>query len=694
MEPTKLANEPGRVIPNTEVPALNGRLQPVCPDCVNQVKLTDSQQRSGVQHRPLHEIQRQAVSPGDTRTELERFKLDMRKYAPVQKSVKGLPWPGTWLCPSCDELVPGSFNYDAPEDAIYLEYECQRCGPQRERHHDVLFVKGRPAAVPRQPERTYAGHTIHPIINALPKTVETLCPECSCLILGRCYVKDDIVWMEKTCPAHGYFRDKINSDVELYLRGTRTGFQDERGVYTPQVENATACPSDCGLCNQHQSTACLAQIDLTNRCNLTCPVCFASANQAGYVSEPTYDVVVEMLQALRNLHPHPATAIQFTGGEPTLHPDFFAIVRQANQMGFSHVQIATNGIAIANREFAERAAEAGLHTLYMQFDGLGDELYRKLRSEPLYEKKLAAIENCRQTGMKVCLVPTVVKGVNDDQVGPIFRFAAEHADVISAVSYQPVAFTGRISRRDLEQQRYTLGDLAHDLADASGADLRRDFFPLNHIAPLSRIMQTLDGKPKIRTSCHSDCAFGTYFFVTPDHQAIPIPRLFDTMKLFGGFNELAARIERTRPDKMANWKDKLDIMLTFLRSYRWSARDFRVTPLAFIRALKGMTDKHHGRGAADGKTYRTLMAAGMHFMDRYNYDTERVKRCVILYSTIDGVYPFCTINGGPTYRPLLEKMHAQSPEQWQAANPNIPLRPSSDPVKYSPSEPEAPARDT
>jgi uncharacterized radical SAM superfamily Fe-S cluster-containing enzyme len=328
-------------------------------------------------------------------------------------------------------------------------------------------------------------------------------------------------------------------------------------------------------------------------------------------------------------------------------------------MGFSHIQIATNGLRMADPDFAARAAEAGLHTLYLQFDGLDDGQYERLRAVPLLEKKLRVVENCRQTGMKICLVPTIVKTVNDDQVPAIFRFAVENADVISAISYQPVAFTGRIDHEERMQKRYTLGDLAHDLAACSGADLQRDFFPLSFMTPLSRIMQTVDGKPKIRTSCHSDCAFGTYFFVTPDRQAIPVPQVFDIARLMTRFDDLAARIERQRPSGMANWKDKLDIVLAFLGSYRWSERDFRVTPLTFLHALRGMTNKAVGRGAAGQRTYRTLMAAGMHFMDRYNYDTERIRRCVILYSTPDGIYPFCTINGGPTYRPYLEQMIAQ-----------------------------------
>ncbi|MGD8454579.1 MAG: radical SAM protein [Phycisphaerae bacterium] len=664
---------------HTDVPPQDGTIRPTCPAA------GETAQHSGVLHRPFQDIHRHAVRPETARTDLEQFKLDMRKYSPVQRGREALPWTGTWQCARCGELVPGQLLYEESPDEIALEYACPTCGTYRERHDDVLFVQQpTPPLHPRQPRHTYTGFPIRATVTELPKTVETLCPECSCLILGRYYIRNDAVWIEKTCPEHGYFRDKISSDVGLYLRATRAGFQDERGVHRPQVTAGNACPTDCGLCNQHHSTTCLAQIDLTNRCNLTCPVCFASANQAGYVSEPDFDMVVEMLQSLRELHPHPATAVQFTGGEPTIHADFHRLVKKANEMGFTHVQIATNGITHANLEFAERSAEAGLHTLYLQFDGLDDAMYRKLRAEPLLEKKLAVVENCRRTGMKICLVPTIVNDFNRDQVPKIFNFAVQNADVISGIAYQPVTFTGRISRQDLEKKRYTLGDLAHDIAACSGADIERDFQPLNTVAPLSRMLQTIDGKPKIRPSCHSDCAFGSYYFVTADRQAIPIPKLFNYLRLMHGFNEFADRIERRRPNKRANWLDKLSLALLFLRTYRWTERDFRVTPFTFLNALRGMTNKHEGRGSAGENKIRTLMAAGMHFMDRYNYDTERVRRCVILYSSVDGIYPFCTINGGPTYRPFIEAMYGQSPAEWQAQNPNAALRPSSHPNAVMP----------
>jgi uncharacterized radical SAM superfamily Fe-S cluster-containing enzyme len=654
----------------TALPVQNGSIEPLLGGHGPFAPCTPDVQHSGLLNRPINAISRPAVESGDAHTELEQYKLSLRRYSPVQKGIAGLPWVGQWHCLRCESTVPGQIMYSAPEDAIYLEYECPTCGAYREKHHDVLFVRRMPSAPLRQPRTTLGDFPIRPILSEFPKTVETLCPECACLILGRYYIRQNEVWMEKTCPEHGYFRDKITSDAELYVRAMHTGFEDERGAERPQVQHASNCPTDCGLCTQHHSTACLAQLDLSNRCNLTCPVCFANANQAGYLAEPSYEMVVEMLQALRDLRPAPATAIQFAGGEPTLHPDFLRIITQANRMGFSHVQIATNGIKMAERDFARRAAEAGLHTLYLQFDGLDDNQYRQLRGRPMVETKLAAVENCRELGLKISLVPTIVKTVNDNQVGEIFHFAARNADVISSIAYQPVAFTGRIRRHELQKKRYTVGDLAHDLAAATGADVKRDFFPLNHVVPLGRILQVLDPQPKIRPSCHPQCALGTYFFITPQGEGIPIPKLFDTMRLFTGFNELAQRIERQRPDKLANWRDKLDIALTFLRSYRWTERDFRVTPFTFIRSLRGMTDKSLGRGKAGRKNYRTLMAAGMHFMDRYNYDTERVRRCVILYSTPDGLYPFCTINSGPTYRPFIEKMYSRPLENQGKSPPH------------------------
>ncbi|NLX03868.1 MAG: radical SAM protein [Phycisphaerae bacterium] len=597
-------------------------------------------------HPPvLDEAARPAVTEETARTELDRYRLSLRRYDPRRA---GLPWATQAQCPRCGDVVAAEFRLSGGR--VVLAYHCPNDGRHQEVHHDNIFTGS-------SREETFGGSAIEPMVRELPRTVETLCPQCGCIILGRYYVRDGAVWIEKTCPDHGHFSDCINRDVRLFSKAAWQSFDEPRGLEHPHVADSQRCPSDCGLCPSHQSAACLANIDLTNRCNLNCPICFANANVAGYVYEPTFDQVVVMLQRLRDYRPIPSTCIQFSGGEPTLHPEFFRIVAKAADLGFSNIQIATNGLKMADPEFARKAAQAGLHTLYLQFDGVDDEVYRRTRGRPLMEVKLAAIENARKFDMKVCLVPTIVRGENDDQVGKILRFAAENADVISGISYQPVSFTGRIDRSELHRKRYTLGDLAHDIADASGADLDRDFFPLSFTVPFSEMLSVVCRAPKIQSSCHTECAYGTFFWVSPDKKLYPFPQVFDLEPLFRGLHDLKKKADRRG---FVRWTDKLKALWLFYRHFRPDRAPKDLSFYRMVRSLRGMVNKKTGRGPQAERNYRTLMAAGMHFQDRYNFDCARIRRCVIHYSTPEGIFPFCTYNCGPNYRPLVEKMHARS----------------------------------
>jgi hypothetical protein len=586
----------------------------------------------------------------ETAADLAAFRESVRRFAQRYRSLP-VDFPAT--CPTCRQVVPAVF--DKVGRQVVLTYDCTRCGKRQEVHHDAIWTDAA-SDFPGSAERTFSGSRIRPVVRRLPRTVETLCPHCAAVILGRHFVQDGAVVIEKTCPDHGYFRDCINADVLLYSKAAWWTFEEHPGHKFPQVTGGDCCPSDCGLCNQHLSSSCLAQIDVTNRCNMRCPVCFADANAAGFVFEPDYDEVVRQMRVLRDLRPTPATAIQFTGGEPTIHPDFLRIVAGARDMGFSHIQIATNGITIADADFAQAAADAGLHTLYLQFDGVGEEPHRRTRNFPgLWEKKLAAIENCRRTGMKVCLVPTILKGVNDDQVAGIFHFAVENIDVVSAVSYQPVAFTGRIDATELAEKRYTLGDLAHDIAGASGASPLRDMYPLSIVVPLGQLLEALTGSSKIRPSCHPDCAFGTYFLISPEGKAYPFPRVVNVEGMFTEMNRIAADIRRRG---RTTWLDKWRTIRMFKRHFNEDAAPPGLTLKRFLSSLYGLVDKSAGRGEGQKLTYKTLLCAGMHFQDRYNYDVQRVKRCVILYSTPAGVFPFCTFNCGPAYRQIVQRAYA------------------------------------
>ena len=597
------------------------------------------------------------VMPDRASRSLTKFRQSMRKFCPDGHK---LPLVMQSHCLGCDELVQGRF--ELVDGQVILSKNCPQCGQSREVHHDAIFtqaVSDRPASA----EQTFSGTPIRPVVRSLPRTVETLCPQCGAILLGRYYLVDGKVLAEKTCPEHGYFRDCINSDGRLYLKASHWSFEEGPGQQLPQVRDAHHCPSNCGYCNQHISSGLLSQIDLTNRCNLNCPVCFANANSTGRVIEPSFEQVVELLQQLRDLRPIPATAVQLAGGEPTLHPEFERIVAQAISMGFSHVQAATNGLKLAQKEFAKSCAQAGLHTIYLQFDGLGADVYKKLRNRDIWQEKLKCIENCHENEIKVCLVPTIIKGTNDDQVGKILQFAIENIEVVSGISYQPVCFTGRIDHDQRQQQRYTLGDLAWDISESlENCQVYRDFYPLSIVKPFSTLLQALQKAPKITCNCHPDCSLGTYLLVSPQGKAYPFPLVFDIEGLFTQMNSLAKRLASK---SQINWLDKWAVYRLFRRHRKKGAGPRDLTVGKFVKALMGMVDKSKGRGQAGQKTYRTLMVAGMHFQDRYNFDVERVKRCAIPYSTKEGIFPFCVYNSGPMYREFVEQIHSCTLEAYQ-----------------------------
>jgi uncharacterized radical SAM superfamily Fe-S cluster-containing enzyme len=511
-----------------------------------------------------------------------------------------------------------------------------------------------------QPETTHAGAAITPVRKTLPKSTQSICPECTKLIDARLFEENGKVYMEKSCAEHGYFRDLYYSDVNLYLKMEKWHFGDERGLSNSAITGAKKCPEQCGLCSMHQSHTALANVDLTNRCNLTCPVCFANANAAGTLYEPDFDTIRRMLQALRNERPVSTKVVQFSGGEPTIYPRFLDVLRLAKEMGFTHVQAATNGILLADLEFAQQCAEAGLQTLYLQLDGVCDDIYRRTRGESLWEKKLACIENCKKTGMKIVFVPTIVRGINDHQVGDIVRLALENVECMSGISFQPVAFTGRISRHELEAKRFTQADLAHAVADQTGlTDKYHDWFPLSCVTPFSKLHGAIRGEEVTTISCHPHCSLGTYLFVDKaSHRAVSITRFFDVGNALQDMYTNATKADGG--GLFAKSWAGIKAWNTLRRHFHPEYAPPGLTFERFLDTLRGFTDKKIGRNGNDGIiTYRTLLVAGMHFMDSYNYDVERVKRCVIHYAAPDGlIYPFCAYNSGPAFRERIEKKYS------------------------------------
>jgi len=486
----------------------------------------------------------------------------------------------------------------------------------------------------------------------LPKTVRSMCPECDSYIQAVILEKENKIWMEKDCPKHGHFKDIIYSDARLYQKIHKFKLEDAPKISNPLKYNPE-CNLNCGLCNNHESRACLTNIDLTNKCNLNCPICFANANKQGYAYELTIEQARECLENVKKTNsPQGTNVVQFSGGEPTIHPQFLEIVRLAKDIGFKHIQIASNGIKIANSlDFAKECKESGLHTVYLQFDGTNDKLYKKIRGLPLFETKKKAIENARKAELKIILVPTLVKTINDQEVGKILSFAIENADVVSGISFQPVSFCGRINEKERLKQRYTLSDLANDLEKQTGrVNAYEDFYPLSITVPFSKFYSAMLGYSTVNVSCHSDCGIGTYLIVNKKtKESIPITRIIDMEKFMYEINELTKNSYLPRAILL------LKFFYILKNNFKYENAPESLTPLSIMREIAA-TVKFAKRGAE----WTMLLVAGMHFQDKYDFNFDRIKKCVIHYSAPNGfIYPFCTYNSGPTYRNLVEKQFSK-----------------------------------
>jgi uncharacterized radical SAM superfamily Fe-S cluster-containing enzyme len=268
----------------------------------------------------------------------------------------------------------------------------------------------------------------------------------------------------KDCPQHGHFEDVYWADIKTYKRFEEYS-KIGKGISNPRTKTEKQCPYDCGLCPNHKSHTVLSIIDVTNACNLQCSICFAHAGKIGYLYTPTLEQISETMDNLRANMPVPPPAIQLSGGEPTIRPDFIEIVKMAKDKGFRHIEVNTNGIKIADEkngvEYVRQLKAAGADTFYISFDGVTPEPYvgrapnhldekgKQDYAKWLFDIKLKAIQNCREAGVhSVVLVPTIVKGMNDDQLGDIINFAIKNIDVIRCVNFQPVSFrTARCQTR-------------------------------------------------------------------------------------------------------------------------------------------------------------------------------------------------------------------------------------------------------
>ncbi len=481
------------------------------------------------------------------------------------------------------------------------------------------------------------------------KETKSICPECFKVLNATIFEENKVVYISKECPEHGGFQDVYWSDYGQYLRAEK--FRHEgSGLKNPRTETKQGCPFDCGICPQHRSHTALAIIDVTNRCNLRCPVCFATAGTTGYVYEPTKNEIRGMLENLRRNDPVPATALQFSGGEPTIRADLFELIGMAKDLGFRHVEVNTNGLRLAQSvDYCRGLGEAGMSTVYLQFDGVTPDVYEFTRGVDLLKIKKKAIENCREAGVhSVVLVVTLIKGVNDHQLGDIIRFAVQNFDIIRCVNVQPVSICGRIPLEEREKMRITIPDFMAAVEEQTGGKIKvEDFYPVPTVVPIAQAVGSLKGKRYVEFTAHPHCGMATYVFIE-DGEMVPITHYGNVEKFMKTMGKVYEEMEKGRKGraKMRLVGAVRHVKFGLLRRYLW--------PVLKTGSYEALGDLHR----------KMLMISSMHFMDAFNFDLERVNRCCIHYAIPDGrIIPFCTMNS--IHRPKIESKLGIPVKEWR-----------------------------
>ena len=463
------------------------------------------------------------------------------------------------------------------------------------------------------------------------KATESICPECLDVLQATLYEEDGRVFISKVCPEHGEFKDLYWGDVEQYERAASYDHLGEP-MTNPRTEEKEGCPGDCGICPNHRSTTALGIIDVTNRCNLRCPICFAHAGAEGYLYEPTRKQIREMMSNLMANEPVWTPALQLSGGEPTVREDLPELVEMAREIGFVHVEVNSNGVRMAeSRDYCSELKHAGVDSVYLQFDGVTPEPYMKTRGFNLLPIKLRALRNLKSAGFfSVVLVPVLVKGVNDSQVGDIIRFAVENRDCVRAVNFQPVSITGRINRAERESMRITIPDLVRLAEEQTGGFIKKgDWYPVPAVQPLISFLSRMKEESFVDFCAHPHCGMGTYLFMDGD-TVKPIPRIIDVDETLGAFAKANKRL--VDGEEILG---KLELAAGLFRSLRFRALSKYISDVVLHSDYVSLNRMHH----------KMILVSSMHFMDPYNFDLERARRCVIHYATPDGrIIPFCTMN--------------------------------------------------
>ena len=445
---------------------------------------------------------------------------------------------------------------------------------------------------------------------------ESLCPVCLQRIKATRLLNGDEVFMVKECKNHGSFRTVIWRGDPSMSKWRRPKPPVHPDLCYGIVEKG--CPFDCGLCEAHKQLPCSVLLEVTDRCNLNCAVCFADSGR-GEAEDPSLEKISLLLE--RAIAAAGPCNLQLSGGEPTLRDDIPEIVEVARRIGYSFIQLNTNGLRLASdKGYVRRLQTAGLSSVFLQFDGVDDEIYRSLRGRALLNQKLKAVKNCRETALGIVLVPTLVRGVNTDSIGAMVRQALQLAPTVRGIHFQPISYFGRFLRQSNDEGRFTLPELMRCLEEQTGGLVKvGDFSP---------------------PGCeHAHCSTHATYMYSAEGNLKPLGTAKEDSCCAGDLGEGGVR--KTVETVSRRW------------TLSCAAPFFRSAPLP--KENQCCTGNHRDMTRVEEPfdldiflqegTFRSFTISAMAFQDADNLDLERLRGCCISVISPDGMLvPFCAYN--------------------------------------------------
>ncbi len=446
-------------------------------------------------------------------------------------------------------------------------------------------------------------------------TAISICSTCLRKVEGKIIFENEKVFLTKRCPEHGAQKVLIADDVAYYRRCREVFIKPPEMPVRYNTPVKWGCPYDCGLCTDHEQHSCLTVLEVADHCNLSCPICYAGSGP----SRPEFRSLKQIESMLDAVVRNEGTPdiVQLSGGEPTLHPDFFAILDLAKARPIKHVMLNTNGLKLAADEaFVKRLAsyQPGFE-VYLQFDSFKPEALTALRGVDLRKTRERALEHLNKHDVSTTLVVTLKKGLNDDEIGPIIDFALKQP-CVRGVTFQPVQEAGRLEGYDPARDRLTLTEVRRGILEQTSVFKPEDVIPV---------------------PCHPD-ALAMAYALKLNGKVTPLTGLIDPKILIeGGRNTIVYEKDET------------------VRNQLFKLLATNHSPQSAARSLKDLLCCLPAALVPDGIGYRNLFRVIiMQFIDAQSFDVRSVKKtCVHIVHPDGRLIPFDTYN--LFYRDNLER---------------------------------------